>query len=115
MVTYMRALDHCRPVRATRQDSALELGTFESAAGDRSDTTHDTSAVRRSNVDLFVGNVTLQAINEAKLWLSHGIGLWVVGIARRILRFCRGYHNCKIAEGSTEMIRKFTYRNEGQL
>jgi hypothetical protein len=82
----------------------LELRTFEGAAGDGSDTSHDASAVRRSNVDFLVGDGTLKAINKAELWLSHGIGFRVVGVARRILRLCREYHDCKIAVVSTEMV-----------
>jgi hypothetical protein len=94
IVTHMCSLDHRRPVRATRQDFASELGSVEGAAGDRSDTSHDTSAMRRSNVDVFVGDSTLQTIDKAKLWLPHGIGFWVVDVAWRVLWFCCGYHGC---------------------
>jgi hypothetical protein len=93
MVTHVCRLDHRRPVRTTRQDFALELRTLEGATSDRSDAPHDTSAVRRPNLDVFVGNATLQAIDEAELWLSHGTGLWVVDVAGRVLRFCCGYHD----------------------
>lgn len=94
MVTHMCSLDYRRPVRATRQDFALELGALKGATGDWSNTPHYTSTVRRSNVDVFVGNVTLQSIDEAKMWLPHGMGPWIVGIAWRVLRFCCGYHDC---------------------
>jgi hypothetical protein len=56
-------------------------------------TPDDTSAVRCSNKDFFIGDITLQTIGEAELWLPHGIGFWVVGVAWRILRLCCGHHD----------------------